>query len=58
MGLSYAINAAALLSIFLARDEIPWNYMAVLIAAAVMISLIGKLAPMNEIVSHLEEGES
>ena len=54
MGLSYAINVATLLLIFLIRDLLPWDFMAVMIAAAVMLSLAGKLAPMSEVVGHVE----
>lgn len=55
MGISYAINIAALLVVFLMRDLLPWEFTAVLIAAAVMLSLIGKLAPMSEIMDHVKE---
>ncbi|MBQ9016216.1 MAG: hypothetical protein IJ109_08910 [Firmicutes bacterium] len=58
MGISYAINVVTLLIVFLLRNQIPWDFMIVIIAAAVMLSLVGKLAPMSEIVSHVEEGAS
>lgn len=54
MGMSYAINAAALLFVFLMRDQMPWDFGVVMVAAAVMLSIVGKLAPMSEIVSHVE----
>lgn len=55
LGLSYAVNILTLLFVFLMRNHIPWNFAAVLIGTAVMLSLAGKLAPMNEIMSHVEE---
>ena len=58
MGVSYAINVVSLLIVFLLRDTMPWNFMVVIIAAAVMLSLVGKLAPMSEIMNHVEEKAS
>ena len=58
IGISYAINIAALLFVFLMRNVMPWNFIVVIIAVAVMMSLIGKLAPMSEIMSHVEEKTS
>ena len=59
MGISYAINVVTLLIVFLLRDMLPWDFMTVMIASAVMLSLAGKLAPMSEIVGHVkEEGAS
>ena len=55
MGLSYAINALTLLLVFLLRDTIPWDFAVVIVSAAIMLSLVGKLAPMSEIVNHVEE---
>ena len=55
MGISYAINVVTLLIVFLLRDMLPWDFMAVMIAAAVMLSLTGKLAPMSEIIGRVEE---
>ena len=63
MGISYAVNIVSLLLVFLVRDQLPWDFMIVIIAAAVMLSLVGKLAPMSEIIGHVadangEEGAS
>ena len=58
MGISYAVNISTLFSVFLLRNVIPWDFMTVMIASAVMLSIIGKLAPMSEIVSHMEEETS
>ena len=58
MGVSYAINVVSLLIVFLLRNTMPWNFMVVIIAAAVMLSLVGKLAPMSEIMNHVEEKAS
>lgn len=58
MGISYAVNILTLFSIFMLRDVIPWDFMTVMIASAVMLSLIGKLAPMSEIANHVEEKAS
>ena len=59
MGISYAINVVTLLIVFLLRDQLPWDFMAVMIAAAVMLSLTGKMAPVSEIVGRVkEEGAS
>ena len=59
MGVSYAFNVVTILIVFLLRDLLPWDFMAVMIAAAVMLSLAGKLAPVSEIVGCVrEEGAS
>jgi hypothetical protein len=36
----------------------PFDFVIVMIATAVMLSLIGKLAPMSEIMNHVEEKAS
>ena len=58
MGVSYAINIATLFFVFLMRDIMPWDFIVVMIATAVMLSITGKLAPMTEIVGHVEEKTS
>ena len=55
MGISYAINVATLLLVFLLRNTFPWDMTVVIVSTAIMLSLVGKLAPMSEIVSHVEE---
>lgn len=55
LGISYAINVVTLLLIFLFRNVMPCNFAAALIAAAVALSLAGKLAPIGEIMTHVEE---
>lgn len=55
MGISYAINVATLLLVFLLRNTFPWDITVVIVSTAIMLSLVGKLAPMSEIVSHVEE---
>lgn len=58
IGMSYAINIATLLFVFLMRNVVAWNFAAVIIVAAVMLSITGKLAPMSEIMNHVEEKAS
>jgi hypothetical protein len=58
LGVSYAINIATLLFVFLMRNIMPFDFVIVMIATAVMLSLIGKLAPMSEIMNHVEEKAS
>ena len=53
--ISSIINAASLLLIFLLRNVIPCDFVATIIAAAVMLSLVGKLTPVREIVDQVEE---
>ena len=55
LGAGYAINVATLLFVFLMRNSMPWNFAAALIGAGVALSLAGKLAPLNEIMNHVEE---
>lgn len=54
LGIGYAINVATLFLIFILRNVLPLHFAATLIAAAVGLSLAGKLAPMNEIVNHVK----
>ena len=58
LGVSYAINIATLFFVFIMRDIMPWDFVVVMIATAVMLSLTGKLAPMTEIMNHVEEKAS
>jgi len=44
MAVSMAINIAVLLSIYFVRNLLPWSFTAMLIAAAVSLSLAGKLS--------------
>lgn len=55
LGVSYTINVLTLLFVFLMRDEMPWNFPATLLGAAVTLSLAGKLAPISQIMNHVEE---
>ena len=58
MVISWIANFAALLLVFLLRNLLPFSFAAVLLAAAVGLSLSGKMAPMGEIVSHVKEKDS
>ena len=51
LGIGYAINVSALLFVFLLRHASPLDFAMTIIAAAVAMSMTGKLAPMNQIVS-------
>ena len=55
MGIGYAVNILTLLLVFLIRNAIPLNFMATLLAAAVGLSLAGKLAPMTRIIDHVKQ---
>lgn len=57
MGIGYAINVAALLFVFLMRNIMPLDFVFTIVATAVAMSLTGKLAPIRQIVSHVEEKE-
>lgn len=50
--ISYFINAFALLVVFLVRNVIPdsCNWIAMIVATAVTISLLGKLYPVSKMV--------
>lgn len=58
MIISNLANVVVLLIVFLLRDTIPLDFVWVLLAAAVALSLTGKLAPMKTIVEHVKEGAS
>ena len=53
LGISYAINIATLLLVFLMRDVSPWNFEATIIAAGISLALAGKLAPAGSIFDNV-----
>lgn len=57
MGIGYAVNVAALLFVFLMRNIMPLDFASTVVAAAVAMSLAGKLAPMNRILDCVKETE-
>ena len=58
MGISWVVNVAALLVVFIFRNIMPVNFAAAMIGAAVGLSISGKLAPIGDIVSHVKEKDS
>lgn len=54
LGIGYAINVATLFLVFILRNIMPLHFAATLIAAAVGLSLAGKLAPMNQVMNHVK----
>ena len=55
MGIGYAINVVALLFVFLIRNLVPLNFMAMILSAAIGLSVAGKLAPIRERVASVKE---
>ena len=55
MGISSLINILILAFIFISRNIVPCDYMIMLLAAAIALSLTGKLAPMKTIAEHIKE---
>lgn len=54
LGIGYAINIATLFLVFILRNVMPLHFGATLIAAAIGLSLAGKLAPISEITGHVK----
>lgn len=54
LGISYAINIATLLLVFLTRNVNPWSFEATIIAAGVALALAGKLAPAGSIFDNVK----
>ena len=55
MGISSLINILILAFIFISRNIVPCDFMIMLLAAAIALSLTGKLAPMKTIAEHIKE---
>ena len=53
--ISGSINAAALFAVFLLRNIIPCDFTATIIAAAVALSIAGKLTPVRDAVGQIKE---
>lgn len=58
MGISSVVNIVILAVVFFARKVVPLDFVVMILATAIALSLTGKLSPMKTIAEHVKEDSS
>lgn len=58
MGASYIINILTLLIVFLLRDVMPFDFVAAIIATAIVLSISSRVFSINKVADNIDRQES